>query len=141
MLKALIAPISNLLDKLIPDADKRQEAKIRLAELSSKSDTLLCDIAKNAMAAANQLNLVDANSNDKYRTRWRPTIGWVCVIALAWEFVLRPFVISALVIFHPEGGNIAPLIPSLDLPAILGLVATLLGMGTMRTAEKRAGLT
>jgi hypothetical protein len=136
MLKSLIDPIGKLLDKLIPDADKRQEAKVKLAELESKSDSTLLDIAKNAMATMNELNLIDAKSDDKYRTRWRPTIGWICVFGLGWEFIVRPFVVSAVVIFTEVDQT---LIPSLDMAQIIGLTTTLLGMGALRTYEKSKG--
>ena len=134
MLKALIEPIGKLLDKLIPDADKKREAKVKLAELASQSDSSLLDIAKNAMQTMNELNLVDARSDDKYRTRWRPTIGWICAFGLGWSFVVRPFVEFVLLI-----AGISVDAPQLETGAIIGLVGTLLGMGTLRTYEKSKG--
>lgn len=135
MIKQLIAPISKLLDKIIPDADKRQDAKVRLAELASTSDNSLLEIARNAMQSMNDLNMVDAKSEDKYRTRWRPTIGWICVFGLGWEFIARPFAMTVAIFFEVDQG----LIPSLDMSAIMALVTTLLGMGSLRTYEKIKG--
>lgn len=136
ILKSLISPVSKLLDKVIPDADERQKAKVRLAELSNQSDEVFVELVAAANQSMHELNVIDAKSEDKFRTRWRPALGWICVVGLGWEFILRQFIVTAMVI----AGHSKTLIPSLDLPAILGLTTTLLGMGMLRTVEKVKGL-
>lgn len=133
----LLKPIGDLLNKILPDGNVRTEAKVKLAELSQKGDDTLLSIVSASAKAANDLNLIDAKSDDKYRTRWRPTIGWVCALGLAWEFLMRPFVVTAVIVFVDNES--AALVPSLDTAQIIGLVSSLLGMGALRTYEKHKG--
>ena len=152
MFKDLIAPISNLLGKLIPDKDKAQEATVKLAELAASGDESLVALTAAAMASQQELNKIDAQSTDKFRTRWRPSLGWVCVFGLSYEFVVRPFVVSAvniLMLYKPTAETVdgaatvitdaAALIPSLNTPQIMSLVTALLGMSTLRTYETLKG--
>ncbi len=72
-----------------------------------------------------EINKVEAASPNLFVSGWRPGVGWVCCLALVYQFFLRP----ALVTF----GKPAPDLPMGDLITIL---LGLLGLGTLRTVEK-----
>jgi len=135
MWEKLISPVSRLLEKIIPDKDKALEAKVQLAELVAKGDDAWLDVIKGALKSQQDLNMVDAQSNDKFRTRWRPALGWICVVGLGWEMAIRPFVVTAIDYFM----DVPIVITSLDTEQIIGLVSTLLGMSALRTFEKLKG--
>lgn len=65
---------------------------------------------------------------------WRPSIGWIGVSALALQFLLIPVTNIVLVLTHVKVA-----LPSLDTGPLIGIVTTLLGMGSLRTFEKYAG--
>lgn len=73
-----------------------------------------------------------AGAGDAFRRGWRPAAGWVCVAALALHYVIGPtvrFVLSSV-------GVTVPPVPELDVPAVVGILAGLLGLGAMRTTER-----
>jgi len=62
---------------------------------------------------------------------WRPLIGWVGIVALTFNFVIVPMIKVWAAFYHPT-----VVVPMLDVSPLIGLVTTLLGMGSLRTIEK-----
>ena len=82
------------------------------------------------------INAADAASGSNFRGGWRPAIGWVCGIALLYQFLLRPILPWMLaVIGHP-----VPMLPDLNMETLTTLLLGMLGLGGMRTAEKIKGI-
>ena len=79
--------------------------------------------------AQNEVNKSEAESKDKFTSRWRPTVGYICAIGFGYQYVLQPFIllIAQLNAIEVE-------VPSLDMAAITSL---LLGLAGMRTYEKK----
>lgn len=67
---------------------------------------------------------------------WRPAIGWICAIALAWSWVLAPIVEVIL-----KACGIPIIMPRLQSTEIVSLTTSLLGMSALRTYDKKNGLT
>jgi hypothetical protein len=82
-------------------------------------------------------NQVEAGSRSLWVAGWRPFIGWVCGIAMAWHFVGVP-VITFICAW--SGVTIPPL-PIFDMSSLMTVLMGLLGLGGMRTFEKMKGLT
>jgi hypothetical protein len=71
---------------------------------------------------------------------WRPMLGWISAAALFAYYV--PPVVMQTVFWIIQSIKTEALIPfpnSFDVTDIIGLVGTLLGMGTLRTIEKAQG--
>ena len=68
---------------------------------------------------------------------WRPLIGMSCALAIFWEFVAKQFLMFLIASFSWET---APL-PQLDMGTLMPLVMSLLGMGALRSYEKKNKLT
>ena len=95
------------------------------------------------------INLADANSGSNFRGGWRPAIGWSCAFALFFYYV--PPIIMATILWtiqcvavmwaSPDITKaVLPLfVKTMDIQEIIGLVATLLGMGAMRSYDKKQG--
>lgn len=118
-----------LLDKIFPDPQKAQEAKIELFKLQQSGE--LAKLAADTDLAKGQLevNKVEAASSSLFVSGWRPFIGWICGTGLGYQFLVYPI----LVAFQPH-------IVQLDLSTLLTLVAGMLGLGALRTQEKIAGV-
>lgn len=101
------------------------------------------------------LTMQEAQSPSLFKSGWRPALGWSCVFGIAYQFVFRPLAAWATKIgflvyaAYSEAGMTDALstlmseaikMPSLDMQTLLGLVGTLLGVGTMRTLEKKWGV-
>lgn len=117
MLEALIAPVTGLLDKWIPDATEKQKIAYELSTLSERH-------AQELAVAQIELNKAEAQGN-WFQSSWRPATGWVCVLALAVNYLISPIAAGfGVVIPQADGGTLMP---------ILG---GLLGLGGMRSFEK-----
>ena len=130
MLTALIAPITGLLDKFIPDADLKNKLAYQVATMA---ETHAQELAKGQL----EINKVEASHKSIFVSGWRPFIGWTCGVALCWHFVLQPvtlFVCSYIGLTIPE-------LPSFDMGSLMTILGGLLGLGGLRTYEKQKGLT
>ena len=74
-----------------------------------------------------QVNMAEAAHPNVFVAGWRPAVGWVCVIGLAYTFLVQPLVNGTF------GTDRWPDIPVEQLMILLG---GLLGLGGMRTWEK-----
>jgi hypothetical protein len=75
-----------------------------------------------------EINKVEAQHRTIFVAGWRPFIGWVCGIALAYNFVLRDLLIWFL------GQEQVP--PALQMEHLMTVLVGMLGLGGMRTFEK-----
>ena len=84
------------------------------------------------------INEKDAQSEDWFQRRWRPAAGWVCVLGLAYQFLLHPLLTwcwSAMQAAHIVSiGLLTP--PPLDVEYLLSLLMGMLGIGGMRSFDK-----
>jgi hypothetical protein len=75
-----------------------------------------------------EINKVEAQHRTIFVAGWRPFIGWVCGVALAYNFVLRDLLIWFL------GQEQVP--PALQMEHLMTVLVGMLGLGGMRTFEK-----
>jgi hypothetical protein len=130
MLQALIGPITGLLDKFVEDKDQ----KAALAhELATMSDRHAQELAKGQL----EINKAEAASASVFKGGWRPFIGWVCGFAFAYHFVLQPFILFAVAV----SGVVIPTLPKFDMSSLMTVLMGMLGLGGLRTYEKKTGVT
>jgi len=86
------------------------------------------------MAQTGQLevNLAEAKHTSIFVAGWRPFIGWVCGLSLAWNYLLYPMVSWYFALFRP----LLQVPPKLDLSELMPVVLGILGLGVYRTYEK-----
>ena len=126
-----IKAVAGVIDDLHTSDEEKLQLKNRFAEIEAK-------LKEKQMS----INLADAQStagglSGFMQRAWRPLIGMSCALALLFEYVLKPFLLFFLATFHIE---ILPL-PELDMGTLFPLITALLGMGALRTYEKKQGLT
>ena len=120
MLSSLIAPVTSLLDKFIPDADTKQKIAHEIATMSQKH-------AQEIALAQIKLNTEDAKGN-WFKSGWRPATGWVCVLGFGVNFLVSPLLAG----FGVD-------IPQADTATMLPVLMGMLGLGGLRTAERIKG--
>ena len=127
---ALIGPVAGLLDKFIEDKDQKNKLAHEIATMSEKHAQ---ELAKGQL----EVNKVEASHRSALVAGWRPLIGWVCGVALAWHFVLSP-----VIIFIAAWLNVTlPALPEFDMSSLMTVLMGILGLGGLRTFEKHKGLT
>jgi|TARA_R100001530_G_scaffold113906_1_gene80870 hypothetical protein len=129
-LTALIGPVSDLLGKFIEDKDQKNKLAF---ELATMADNHAQELAKGQL----EINKAEAASGSVFKGGWRPAIGWVCAMSLAWTYFAQPFISFAVGAF----GVTLPPLPQLDMGALMPLMLGMLGLGSMRSYEKMKGLT
>ena len=119
-----IAAALKVLDKFVPDPQAKAKAEGELRSSPQAWDKGQTDV-----------NAVEAANTNLFVSGWRPFIGWVCGIALAYQYVAAPLLMWIASSLHIALS--AP--PKLD-GTLWELVFALLGMGGLRTFEKVKGV-
>jgi len=123
MWTALIGPVASILDKVIPDKDQRELLAHKIATMA---ETHSHEIAK----AQIEVNKQEAAHKSLFVAGWRPFTGWACSLALTLNFLVFP------IIDLVPGITVTLIDMSTMMPVLLGM----LGLGGMRSYEKRNGV-
>ena len=101
------------------------------AEIENK----ILELEKAAQQAQNNINLEEAKHKSLFVAGWRPFIGWVCGVGIAYQFLFHPALVWALVLLNIDADP-----PTIDRDGLMALVVPLLGLGAYRTIEKTKGV-
>lgn len=127
-----IALITNLIyqviDRIFPDPKKAEEAKLEVDKLVQSGKL---EIMKGQM----EVNKAEAQNMNVFVAGWRPFIGWICGLALAYQYLIKPFLTVILAI----AGHGEVILPGLD-GNLWELMSGMLGLGLLRTFEKTKGV-
>lgn len=120
-----IDAVGNVLDRLFTSDDERlsrEEALTRLAQAPHLAQV--------------ELNKIEAAHPSVFVAGWRPFIGWVCGVALAWHFIGYDFFVWLAL---AAGLPAPPILAGTE--ELISVVVSLLGLGLLRTVEKSRGVT
>ena len=125
----------SIIDRFVPDPAAKIKANYDLAALQQSGE--LARLAQEAGLAQGQvdLNKVEAANASLFISGWRPMIGWVCGLGLAFQFLAAPLLTWGAMLL---GTSIA--VPLLDLGTLTTLLFGMLGLGGLRTFEKINGV-
>lgn len=119
--QALIAPVSALLDKVIPDADER-------ARLAFEIDTLAQNQHHDLMRGQLEVNKQQAAHKSMFVAGARPGTMWICNLGLLYSVLLHPIL------------SIWYVLPEINDAILMPVLMGLLGLGGMRSYEKAKGV-
>lgn len=84
-----------------------------------------------------EINKMEAQHPSVFVAGWRPFIGWVCGLALAWHFLGFDIANWLRIAFFPE----TPAPPALNgTETLVTVLLSMLGLGGLRTVEKLKGV-
>jgi len=121
VIELLVGPISALLSKVIPDADKRAEMANEIATLAERQ-------AHEQILAQLEVAKQQAAHKSMFVAGARPAIMWICGLGLGYNVLIHP--IMDIWFTMPEVNS------ELLYPTLMGM----LGLGGMRSFEKRNGV-
>ena len=127
---------SKVIDRLWPDPAERDKAKLMLLEMQQKGELAELDADLQRSLAQIRVNEKAAESGSLFVSGARPFIMWVCGFALLYATILYPFLKFIVVLTRPD----LPPLPVIDTQLLYTALMGLLGLGTMRTVEKRDGV-
>lgn len=130
ILPAIIDIAGKIFDRVIPDKAAAERAKTEFAATAQAQDFQL-------LLAQIQTNAAEAASPNWFVAGWRPFVGWVCGVALAYTYVLLPLLQFAVFTW----GSVDTVkqfagLPKLDLEDLLPILLGMLGLAGFRTFEK-----
>ena len=128
---SLIPAVTQLLDKIIPDPQARENAKLALTQAENSAALQQLQATLQADQSQTQIDQSEAQNKNLFVAGWRPFIGWVCGVAFAYHFIAQPLL--AFVIAN-SGGNVK--LPDFDMQELTTVLMGMLGLGGLRTIEK-----
>ena len=127
LIGSLAGPLFGLVDDLFTSDEEREAAKLKLLEMEQKGE--LAQIA---------VNMQEAKSEHLFVSGWRPAVGWVCVAAFGYTFILMPFG-SFIALVSGMDPALLEALPDLDIGSMMPVLLGMLGLGAMRSYEKKSG--
>jgi len=131
-----IDPISagiGLVDKFIGKFVKDKDLAAKL-QAEARSEEFKGELS--LLTGQMEVNKVEAAHKSLFVAGWRPAVGWVCVIAMGYAYVLSPLMIFVVTLIM----DVPPEFPELNISALMPVLMGILGLGAMRTAEKFKGV-
>lgn len=101
----------------------------------AKVEALLAEVEGKAQLGQIAINQEEAKHPSLFVAGWRPAVGWVCVIALFYHYIVDRIIEWVVVLWGWKGAR-----PEFDLYDLLVVLGGLLGLGGMRWREKKAGV-
>lgn len=135
-LAPLFGFLQPILDKFLPDKTQQLELQTQLQQLAMEQQGQQFEDAVKIQLAQIGVNNTEAQSENLFKSGWRPAIGWACVAAFTYDFLVRPLLQFVALAINPK----APIPPNLDLTEMMPVLLGMLGLGTLRTVEKVQGV-
>ncbi len=117
---------NNVLDKFVQDKDLKEQ-------LSHDLQKELISLDK----AQISLNAAEAKNGNWFVSSWRPCIGYVCGFALCTHYIILPIATWIAVV---SGTDLQLEKLEFDFAQLTTILLSLLGMSSLRTAEKFRGV-
>ena len=123
---------SKIIDKIFPDPVQKAQATLELTKLQQSGELAQLAAETDLLKGQQAVNLEEAKSESVFKSGWRPFVGWICGTGLAMQFLVAPVAtFFASAVGHPL------VFPALDLSTLLTLLFGMLGMGTLRSFDKK----
>ena len=124
----VVRAVGDSLDKLFTSDDERNEKRLELAKAERDFSLSALTLLEKSDEKQADVNIEEIRSGSMFMAGWRPAIGWIGVLALAYQFVLYPFLLWLHVSANPP--------PPLDAGVLFSMVTGMLGIGAMRSFDK-----
>lgn len=138
LIGGIVDAIGKVADDLFTSDKERLDAQIELQKLGIEE----AKIEAGLLTGQQEINKVEAASASLFVAGWRPAVGWVCVAALCYQFLLYPTLVWAWAAMQAHGWIPVslPNPPMLETDSLYVLLFGLLGIGGMRSFEKTKGV-
>ena len=113
--------IAGAIDRFVETPEEKKAAEMLQMKVQQEPDRWQAEI-----------NKIEAGHQSLFVAGWRPAVGWVCVFALSWGWIVGP-IVQWVWPEHP--------MPAIEIGQAISLIMALLGMSAVRTYEKKSGLT
>jgi len=126
-LAGVVGGLFGLIDDMHTSDEEKAQHRLRVMEMAARGDL-----------AQMGINEAEAASANLFVAGWRPAVGWLCVISMAWAFLFLP-ILRSVMVFTGIDFEIEKL-PDPELSSLMPILMGMLGMGALRTYEKVTGV-
>ena len=141
IIASLLPILGTVIEKVIPNKAEQERAKSEIALKLAEQELEFAKLLSANDQGQIEINKEEAKSNSLFVSGWRPFVGWVCSLGVAWAFLLKPIAdwsIALLSRFYPTLVGFTT--PVTETGELLSLLLGLLGMGGFRMMEKKWGV-
>jgi roadblock/LC7 domain-containing protein len=110
--------------KSIVSAKDAAELEMKALEIQNKAAEIEAGLAN----AQSKINEIEASSTNIFIAGWRPAIGWIGALVIFYCYVVTPILAACKVA-----------VPDASMGELWPLITGILGLGGMRTYEKKTG--
>ena len=131
---ALLTVGNSVIERVWPDPKQQATAKLELKKLGQAGD--LARLAAEVQIISGQLKINETEAGHKsiFISGWRPLVGWICGFALAYVAIIEPIMRFVALLSGYKGT-----FPVIDTTITMQVLLGMLGLGIMRTKEKKDG--
>jgi hypothetical protein len=129
LIQQAIGPLFEGILRFIPDKNERARAQ-------EMFDGQILNALTGLVQGQLEINKIEAGHQSIFVAGWRPFIGWVCGSALVMHYLVLPLVVWVAFLAGYDLGEA----PKLDIGDLMVLLTGMLGLGGLRTYEKRIGV-
>ena len=122
---SVVGIAGSVLNKFVADKNLKMQLE---HELKTQLQT--------ANLAQIEVNKIEAASKRWFVAGWRPSVGWVCSLAMLYHFILAPMIQFAVGI-----AGIKVDLPEFEFSQLSTILMAMLGMAGLRTYEKKEKVT
>ena len=137
-----IGSIIDSVGKIAGDLITTDKERLQMALEDRKLDIEAAKVAQAGDLAQIEVNKAEAANSSLFVAGWRPAIGWVGVLAMAYQFLAYPLILWGWV--YLQGAGIVPTDlkppPLLDADQLWVILSGILGIAGMRSFEKTKGV-
>ena len=133
-IKGVLGSVSEIIARFKADPNIAATASAEIAKAEAALRQAELDYELKLSLAQTKINEIEAGSSDKFVSRWRPAIGWICAIGLLYATFLAP-VLDWL--GHNIVGWKEP--PTLNVEVLTTTLFAMLGIAGMRSFDKLKG--
>jgi hypothetical protein len=127
---------SKVIDKIFPNKDEADKAKVAMMQMQQQGELQSLQNEFQLAIKQGEINVEEAKSTSLFVSGWRPFVGWVCGIALAYNYVLMPLLVYIIQLFNAKAGGM----PALAMGELMTLLIGMLGLGVLRSVDKNNGV-
>lgn len=130
ILKDLTKPITDIVSEVVVDKDKKRELDVEIQRIIDQADARFHE----ELMGQIEVNKIEAKHASIWVAGWRPFIGWIGGVGLAYNFVLAPFIE-----FIVRANGYVGELPTPNSNELMTLILAMLGVGAMRSYDKTKG--
>ncbi len=140
ILDGVLAIAGKVIARVWPDPAQQAEAARKLVELQQAGELSFLNADLAVLTGQLEINKMEAQHGGVWKGGWRPFVGWGCGFAFIYKFIIKDLLVSGvqIIAFYTDA-EVFPidLLPEINWMEISVVLMGMLGIGTLRTYEKR----